>query len=61
MRDIRKYEVFQLADQLVLEVYRVTVKFPKSEIFGLTGQTRRGGIIKRCGIREERCLLSYVQ
>jgi four helix bundle protein len=41
MRDIRKYEVFQLADQLVLEVYRVTVKFPKSEIFGLTGQTRR--------------------
>ena len=41
MRDIRKYEVFQLADQLVLEVYRVTAKFPKSEIFGLTGQRRR--------------------
>ena len=41
MRDIRKYEVFQLADQLVLEVYRVTAKFPKSEVFGMTGQMRR--------------------
>jgi len=41
MRDIRKYEVFQLADQLVLEVYRITAKFPKSEMFGLTGQMRR--------------------
>jgi four helix bundle protein len=41
MRDVRKYEVFQLADQLVLDVYRVTAKFPKSEMFGLTGQMRR--------------------
>ena len=41
MRDIKKYEVFQLADQLVLDVYRVTAKFPKSETFGLTGQMRR--------------------
>jgi len=41
MRDVRKYEVFQLADQLVLDVFRVTAKFPKSEMFGLTGQMRR--------------------
>jgi four helix bundle protein len=41
MRDIRKYEVFQLADQLVLDVYRVSAKFPKAELFGLTGQMRR--------------------
>lgn len=41
MRDIRKYEVFQLADQLVLDVYGVTAKFPKSEMFGLVGQMRR--------------------
>jgi four helix bundle protein len=30
-----------LADQLVLDVYRVTAKFPKSEVFGMTGQMRR--------------------
>jgi len=41
MRDVRKYEVFQLADQLVLEVYRISAKFPKTEVFGLTGQIRR--------------------
>ena len=41
MRDIRKYEVFQLADQLVLDVYRVTAKFPKAEMFGLNGEMRR--------------------
>ena len=33
MRDVRKYEVFQLADQLVLDMYRVTSRFPKSEMF----------------------------
>ena len=41
MREIRKYEVFQLADQLVLDVYHVTAKFPKAEMFGPTGQMRR--------------------
>ena len=41
MRDVRKYEVFQSADQLVMDVYRVTARFPKSEMFGLTGQMRR--------------------
>ena len=41
MRDIRKYEVFQLAAQLVLEVYRVSAKFPKTEMYGLTDQMRR--------------------
>jgi four helix bundle protein len=41
MRDVRKYEVFRLADKLVLEVYRHTSEFPKSELFGLTSQMRR--------------------
>jgi len=41
MRDIRKYEIFQLADRQVLEVYRLTSKLPRSETFGLTAQMRR--------------------
>lgn len=41
MRDIRRYKVFELADGLVLQVYRMTAGFPKSEVFGLTLQMRR--------------------
>ena len=33
--------MFQLSDQLVLAVYRLTGGFPKSELFGLTSQMRR--------------------
>jgi four helix bundle protein len=38
---IGKYEVFRLADDVVLDIYRITGKFPKSEMFGRVGQTRR--------------------
>jgi len=41
MRDVRKYEVFQKADGLVFDVYRITARFPKSETYGLTSQMRR--------------------
>lgn len=41
MRDIRKYEVFALADRLVLKVYHLTAGFPSDEKFGLTSQLRR--------------------
>ena len=41
MRDVRQYTVFLLANELVLQVYRSTGRFPKSELFGLTSQMRR--------------------
>jgi len=34
-------EVWKIAHQLTLEVYKITAVFPKSEQFGLTSQIRR--------------------
>jgi len=36
-----KLEVWKLAHQLTLEVYRVSKNFPSSEMYGLTSQIRR--------------------
>ncbi len=36
-----KLEVWQLAHQLTLEVYKVSSAFPSSELYGLTSQIRR--------------------
>jgi four helix bundle protein len=41
MRDIKGYDVYKLADRLVLRVYRASGRFPKSELFALTSQIRR--------------------
>ncbi len=36
-----KLEVWKLAHQLTLEVYKVSKTFPSSELYGLTSQIRR--------------------
>jgi four helix bundle protein len=36
-----KLEVWRLAHQFTLEVYRVSEKFPSSEMYGLTSQLKR--------------------
>ncbi len=38
MRDHAKLRAFELADDLALLVYKVTAKFPKEELYGLTSQ-----------------------
>lgn len=44
MRDHRKLKAFELADALVVHVYKVTELFPKEELYGLTAQIRRSAI-----------------
>jgi len=44
MREHTKLRAFQLADEVVLLIYKVTRNFPKEEIYGLTSQMRRAGV-----------------
>ena len=44
MRDHTKLRAFEIADNIVMEVYRVTRGFPKEELFGLTSQVRRAAM-----------------
>jgi len=44
MRDHTKLRAFELADDLVVIIYKVTKGFPKEEMYGLTSQMRRAAI-----------------
>ena len=43
-RDRRRLRAFELADKLVLAVYRVTVGFPDDEKYGMSSQMRRSAV-----------------
>ena len=44
MRDHTQLRAFELADEVVMLVYRTTAGFPKEELFGLTSQVRRAAV-----------------
>lgn len=44
MRDPNDLRAFALADELVLEVYRLSASFPVDERYGLTSQVRRAAV-----------------
>ena len=51
-KGFRKLIVWQKAHQLALLVYKLTDKFPKSELYGLTSQLRRAVVSVPANIAE---------
>ncbi|QQG45097.1 MAG: four helix bundle protein [Candidatus Sungiibacteriota bacterium] len=52
IRDFKDLYAWQEAHKLVVMVYKITEKFPKSEVFGLTNQMRRSAISVTSNIAE---------
>lgn len=65
-RDYTKIHAWQLADDLVIEVYRLTRSFPKDELYGLTSQLRRamvsaaGNIVEGSGRKTDNDYLQFL-
>ena len=55
--------VYQKSYALSLEIYKATIKYPSSEIYGLTSQMRRAAVSIPCNISEgyRRGRKEYVQ
>jgi four helix bundle protein len=52
MRDYKNIKAYQLAEELVVQVYKITKIFPKEEIYGLTSQLRRAAVSVPTNIAE---------
>lgn len=67
MKDFRKLKVWERAHQLTLEVYEITARFPREELYGLTSQLRRcsasmgANIAEGCGKEGNRELYRFLQ
>lgn len=41
MKDFKKLQIWQRSHQITLSIYKVSAKFPREEVYGLTSQIRR--------------------
>lgn len=66
MQDFRKLRVWVKAHLLTLAIYRISGRFPKSELFGITKQIRRSAfsissnIVEGCGKYTNNDFASYL-
>ena len=67
MRNYRDLQVWKTAHDLTLELYRVSQRFPREEIYGITGQLRRAtvsigaNLAEGCGRRTSTELARFVR
>ena len=52
MKDFRELKVWEKSHHLALAVYTATARFPKDELYGLTGQIRRASVSIPANIAE---------
>jgi len=67
MKDFKKIKIWQKAHYLILDIYKITQRFPKEELYGLTSQIRRGAssipanIAEGCGRSGDAELARFLQ
>lgn len=67
MRDFRQLRVWEASHKLTLEIYKITKRFPKEELFVLTSQMRRSAtsiptnIAEGCGRESNREYARFLQ
>lgn len=65
-RDYKKVHAWQMIDDLVMDVYKLTRTFPKEELYGLTSQFRRAivsaaaNIVEGSGRKTDRDYLQFL-
>ena len=52
MKPYRRFDAWRACHELVLAVYKITTKFPQSELYGLTSQIRRAAMSAPLNIAE---------
>jgi four helix bundle protein len=67
MKDFRRLKVWEKAHLLTLDVYKMTARFPRGELYGLTSQLRRSAAsmgantAEGCGKEGNRELYRFLQ